>query len=589
MKPLICIFSLLWLVVTVPAAQSAQPERPLPAAALASGLEPEDTPSSSLDGELFYELLLGEIKTRDGELSTGFSLILDAARKTNDAQLYQRAADIALQSRSGDAALQATQAWRQAQPESREANRYLLQILVALNRIDETGLPLKTQVQLAPPAERALAIAELPRFFARASDKKLAAEVLEKALADQLASPVYGPAAWTAIGRLRLAAESRLGALAAGERAQALDPLAEGPAFLALEMMDPKLPRAENLLRQYLSSQATVPSEIRMAYARALLNSQRYAETDAQLQLVTRENPDYPEAWLVLGTLQLQDNRLDLAQHSLLSYVDLAGKSENQAQTMRALSQAYLSLARLAEKRKDFAAAEAWLNRISSPQLLIQAQSQQASLLAKQGKMKQARQLIRQLPERNPDDARLKLLAEINLLRDHQEYKEAYDLMGQAVARFPDEPEFLYDQAMMAEKLDQLDDMERLLRQLVKVKPDYHHAYNALGYSLADRNLRLPEAKQLIQKALAYAPADPFIKDSLGWVEFRLGNRNEALKIFEAAYKAKPDAEIAAHFGEVMWSLGQRDQAIAIWKEGLLLSPDNKTLLETLKRLRVAL
>ena len=141
----------------------------------------------------------------------------------------------------------------------------------------------------------------------------------------------------------------------------------------------------------------------------------------------------------------------------------------------------------------------------------------------------------------------------------------------------------------MAEKLGHMDEMERLLRQIIRLKPDYYHAYNALGYSLAERNTRLPEAKTLIQKALEYAPTDPFIKDSLGWVEFRMGNKLEAAQIFEAAYKAKPDAEIAAHFGEVLWSLGQRERAVSIWKEGRLLSPDNETLQATLKRLRVKL
>ena len=248
-----------------------------------------------------------------------------------------------------------------------------------------------------------------------------------------------------------------------------------------------------------------------------------------------------------------------------------------------------MSLAQLAEKRKDFAAAENWLGKISNSQELVQAQTRRASLLAKQGQLAQARQLIRQLPERNPEDARIKRMAEIDLLREQKEYRSAYQLLAQAVAQFPNEPELLYDQAMMAEKLDLLSEMERLLRQLIQLKPDHHHAYNALGYSLADRNVRLPEAKELIQKALAYAPADPFIRDSLGWVEFRLGNKAEALRIFDAAYKAKPDAEIAAHFGEVLWSLGRRDKAIAVWKEGLLLNPDNDTLVETLKRLRVKL
>ncbi|MDP3412693.1 MAG: tetratricopeptide repeat protein [Polaromonas sp.] len=595
MKQLICAltaFSTLCLAVPAVLAQPGQTSPPaLPQAARPDAPAAAQAPAapSSLDGELFYQLLIGEINTRAGEAAAGFALILDAARKTNDAQLYQRAADIALQSRSGDAALQAAQAWRQAQPASREANRYVLQILIALNRLTETTEPLRTELRLAPLPEQAQAIATLPRLFARAADKKLAAGVLEQALAEQLVSPASGAAAWTAVGRMRLAAAELPGALAAAERAQALEPGAEGPAMLALELMDPKLPGAEPLVRKYLEGNPRALPDIRMAYARNLLDVQRYAEASAQLQVVTREKPDYPEGWLVLGSLQLQDNQLAASQNSLLRYVDLVQQGAQNEQSARGLSQAYLSLAQLAEKRKDFAGAESWLAKISNSQELVQAQTRRASLLAKQGKLTEARQLIRQLPERKPEDARIKLMAEITLLRDQKEYKGAYELLSKAVAQFPGETELLYDQAMMAEKLGSLGEMERLLRQLLVLKPDYHHAYNALGYSLAERNVRLPEAKQLIQKALEFAPADPFIQDSLGWVEFRMGNKAEAARIFEIAYKAKPDAEIAAHYGEVMWSMGQRDKAIAIWKEGMLLNPENETLLETLKRLRVRL
>jgi predicted Zn-dependent protease len=140
---------------------------------------------------------------------------------------------------------------------------------------------------------------------------------------------------------------------------------------------------------------------------------------------------------------------------------------------------------------------------------------------------------------------------------------------------------------MIAEKMGRFDDMEKLLRELMARKPDYHHAYNALGYSLAERGVRLPEAKQLVQKALEYAPGDPFISDSLAWVEFRMGNKAEALRILQEAYKDRPDPEIAAHLGEVLWSLGQREQAQSIWREGLLLNAENETLQETLKRLKV--
>ncbi|MCX7225905.1 MAG: tetratricopeptide repeat protein [Burkholderiales bacterium] len=143
--------------------------------------------------------------------------------------------------------------------------------------------------------------------------------------------------------------------------------------------------------------------------------------------------------------------------------------------------------------------------------------------------------------------------------------------------------------AMMAEKIGKFDDMERLLRSVIARKPDYQHAYNALGYSLAERNQRLPEARQLIKKALELAPDDPFITDSLGWVEFKSGNLPEALRILQGAYKSRPDAEIAAHLGEVMWAMGRREQALTVWREGLTLSPDNDTLRDTLKRLRVKL
>ena len=173
------------------------------------------------------------------------------------------------------------------------------------------------------------------------------------------------------------------------------------------------------------------------------------------------------------------------------------------------------------------------------------------------------------------------------MLRDAKQYQAAYDLLATASTQNPKDGDLVYEQAMLADKMGRTADMERLLRSLIASHPDYHHAYNALGYSLADRGVQLPEARALIQKALESAPNDPFINDSLAWVEFRMGNLPEAVRILETAYKARPDAEIAAHLGEVLWSSGQKDRAIAIWKEGLQRSADNETLLETLKRLKV--
>ncbi|MEJ6020748.1 tetratricopeptide repeat protein [Ramlibacter sp. PS4R-6] len=544
---------------------------------------PQPTP---LNAQLFYELLVGEISARTGEANLGISLILEAARRTNDPQLYQRAVEVAFQARSGDAALQAARAWKQAFPQSREANRYVLQILVALNRLPESIEPLRAEIALAPAAERNPVLAALPRLYSRAPDKKAAAAAVEQGLADVLQQKDTAAAGWTAVGRLRLAATDTAGAIEAVRKAQAVSPESEGPALLALELMDPKRPEAEEQFKRYLA-QRPLP-ELRMAYARVLVDTQRYSEASQQIQLVTAQRPDYAEAWLVQGLLQLQDNQDAAAEASYKRFLELAKAQPGQGDDRRGTeAQAYMGLSRIAEKRKDFALANAYLDRIENPQDLIAAQQRRASLLARQGKLEEGRKLIRQLPEREPGDARQKMLAEVQLLRDAKQYKAAYAVLAEAAAKQPFDADLAYDQAMIAEKMGDLGVMEKLLRRVIAEKPDYHHAYNALGYSFAERNVRLPEAKELIQKALTYAPNDPFITDSLGWVEFRLGNKPEALRILEGAYKQRPDADIAAHLGEVLWSMGQRDRAHSVWKEGLLMNSDNDTLQETLKRLRV--
>ena len=545
------------------------------------------------NAELFYEVLLGELNASDGEPSTGYALMLDAARKANDGALFRRAADIALQSRSGDAALVAARAWKQALPQDREANRYELQILLAMGRIADTVEPLRQELAHSNLMGKTVALATIPPLYARAPDKKLAADVVERALASELANPDTAAAALTAVGRMRLAAGDISGALDAARQAQAKDPLIEGPAILALETMGPNAPLAEPIVRKYLDGKP-LPG-VRLAYARALAGEQRYGDAAQQLKVVTTAQPELAEAWLLQGTLQAQQNQYTAAETSLKTYITLEqAKSKSPQATQaegqnRGLVQAWLLLARMAETRKDFAAADKWLAQIENPQDLLDVQVRRASVLAAQGKLDEARALLQQLPTSTPELQRVALMAEVQLLRDNQKYQTALDLLAAASAQDPKDGDLIYEQAMLADKMGNTAEMEHLLRALIASHPDYHHAYNALGYSLADRGIQLPEARVLIQKALTFAPNDPFINDSLAWVEFRIGNLPEALRILEVAYKTRPDPEIAAHLGEVLWAAGQKDRAIATWKEGLQRSADNETLLETLKRLQVKL
>jgi tetratricopeptide (TPR) repeat protein len=556
----------------------------------AQAVAPAPVTNSDLNAGLMYQILVAEMSAFNGDETNAFSLTLDAARRANSPRLYERAVELALRARSADFALEAARAWQRGFPASKDANRYILQILIGTNRLSELTEPLKRELQGLSGKDRVGTINVLPRYFQRVTDKTLAAAVLEQALAADLPTTLYGPAAWSAVGVMRIGAGNLPGALEAAQRGAALDANAEEPAVLALNLMDAKAPAAEAIVRKYLAGNAL--PEIRMGYGRALIGAQRFAEALTQMQLINTQKPDFADAWLVRGSLEIQDKGPAAAEKSLKQYLSLLPAEQDpndESETGRGAVQAYLLLAQIAELNGKPDEANALLQRIKSPQDALRVTVRRATSLARQGKLDEARAAIRNAPERQADDARTKLATEIQLLRDYKQMSEAYTLLTSAVQTYPDDNTFAYDLAMVAEKLGRPDEMETLLRKLIAKAPDYHHAYNALGYSLADRGIRLPEARQLIQKALEFAPADPFIVDSLAWVEFRSGNLPEAQRLLQQAYASRQDAEIAAHLGEVLWVSGQREAATKIWQQGLELQKDNETLRETIQRLNPSL
>lgn len=583
-------------------AQSA-PRAPAATPVAPAASEPAGPARSALDAPLFYQLLIAEMELRNGQPGVAYQTLLDAARRTRDEQLFRRAVDIALQARAGDEALKATEAWRAALPRSLDALRLQLQILAALNRLDGAAEPLRTLLTLTPAAERAGLIAGLPRFFQRAPDAARTAGMLEQVLAPYRGAAETAVAVQVALARAWLAAKDGPRAAALAAEAHRADPAAPGPALLAMELMATQ-PQAEAVVTSYLS-RGNADARIRVAYVRALATAQRYADAVRQLEVVTREWPDMSQPWLMLGMLQLELREAAQAERALLRYVALAEKAGNAATPSATadaddtvdddergapdLVQAFLLLAQASEQRGDLAAAENWLAKVDDPRRALEVQSRRASLMARQGRVAQGRELIQGAPERSPGDARAKVVAEAGLLRDLKLWREAFDVLAAASARWPEDTDLLYEQAMMAEKLDRIDEMERLLRRVIELKPGNAHAHNALGYSLADRGKRLPEARQLIVRALELAPGDPFITDSLGWVEFRLGNLPEALRLLRQAYAARPDPEIGAHLGEVLWVSGQADEARRVWREVRARDAANDVLRETLARLRVEL
>ncbi len=590
--------------------------------------------NSSLDTLLFYQLLIGELELNAGRAGNAFGVILDAARRNGDEALYQRAVEIALQARAGDQALEAARAWRNAKPGAVAPLRYQAQILVALNKPEEAAEPMAAWLAGVPLMEQPGLIAGLPRVLQGVADRQRALSIIEKLVLPYLDRPGTRTASRVTLGRSHLAAGNLPQALGLARAAQADDLAAPGPALLALEML-PATPGAETVVTDYLARPEAEPA-VRMAYVRQLTQSQRYADAGRQLESLTTERPQIPEPWLMLGALRLELKQPRDAETALLKYVELApastastaagGSPDTAAKpgaagagnaaskpvapaadssaavdddddeisagaggAARDLTQAWLLLSQAAEQRGDVKAAEGWLAKVDNPQRALEVQTRRASLLARQGKIKEARALIQAVPERTGDDARAKLMAEAQMLRDVKRWREAAEVLGTASQRFPDDVDLIYEQAMVEEKLDRMAEMERLLRRVIALKPDHPHAHNALGYSLADRGMRLPEARNLIARALELSPGDPFITDSLGWVEFRLGNRDEALRLLRQAYSARPDTEIAAHLGEVLWAAGLQAEARTVWQDARGRDAANEVLRETLARLKVGL
>jgi tetratricopeptide (TPR) repeat protein len=329
--------------------------------------------------------------------------------------------------------------------------------------------------------------------------------------------------------------------------------------------------------------QGPVPPELRLGYARLLIGQLSYTQALEQLQKINTEQPEFADAWWVHGLLLLETGQWALAEQKLTQHVALASVTPDKS-TTAGLTESLMGLAQIAQRKGQWTQAQQWLAQVPADADPIKLASRQADLLSKQGRLDEARLTLERIRANTPELAIKKALVQSQWLRDNKQAASAYALVKQTLAQHPQNTELMSELAMVCEKLKRYDEMESLLREIIKRKPDDPHAFNALGYSLADRNIRLPEARLLITQALKLAPNDAYIQDSLGWVAFRQGQLAEALQLLQMAYKAKPDAEIAAHLGEVLWVMGQRDAAAVIWREGLLLKSDNDTLNETLKR-----
>ena len=536
--------------------------------------QPESTsvPKLELTPQILYQLLLGEIAGSRGNLQFAAGAYVDLAKATRDPRIAKRAAEIALYSRQPETAMEMARLWVDIDPESPQARQMLIGLLLVAQRLDEASPHLAKLLALEGD-HLGEGLLRLNRLLARYPDMQAVAHVV-----DQLTQP-YEELAEAHFARALAAANAKddARALTEIERAQTLRPEWEQAVlFKAQTQQKISQVKALDTLRRHLE---TYPKarEVRLAYARTLVGDKRFEEARREYAVLLDANKDDQEAIYAVALLSLQLNDLGVAEREFKRLLELGFGDSNMAR---------LYLGQIAEEGKRPGEALQWYGMVTPGEQYLMAHVRAAALLAKQGRLDEGRKSLQSAVAANPGERVAFLIAEAQLLNDAGRTGEAFELLDGNLAAQPEQPDLLYESALLAEKLGYFDVLERNLRKLIAIKPDHAHAYNALGYSLAERNLRLDEAQQLTDKALVLSPDDAFIIDSKGWLLYRRGDISGAFDVLQKAYSLRPDPEIAAHLGEVLWMLGRRDEAEKTWSEAIRANPGNGALAATIKKFK---
>ena len=530
---------------------------------------PANLPPQDLTAPMLYDFLLGEIAQQRGSPGFAAQTYLDLARRTRDPRVARRAVELANAARMPELALDAARVWQDIEPTSLQALQTVVVLLVGAKRVDEIE-PYLAKLLASGDTAAANGFMQLGRLLGNSPDAAANLRLVRK-LAERYASL---PQAHFAVAQAATAANDEALALAEIRRAAELQPDWEIAALYEAQLLQRRSPaeaakRLAAFLAKYPNSR-----DARLNYARVLVMDKRYAEARAEFEILAKRYDNDADALYAVGVLAVQAKEYAIAEASMKRLLELNYRDPNAVR---------YTLGQVADEQKDWPRAIEWYKAIQRGEYALPARIRTANAIAKQGRLEEARAYLRSGAAQGDQQVQL-LVAESQLLRDANMNREAFDLLGGALKKSPDQPDLLYDYAMTAEKVDRFDVLESSLKRLIQLKPDHAHAYNALGYSFAERNLRLPEAKQLIEKAIELAPDDFFIVDSMGWVLYRMGDLKGAAAQLRRAWGGRPDGEIGAHLGEVLWALGERDEARRVWQEALKASPENESLQKTLKR-----
>ena len=531
-----------------------------------------ELPKQDLTGEVLYEFLIAEIAGQRGNLALSAQAYADLAKRTRDPRVAERATEMALHARMPEAAIESAKVWAESSPGNSRALATASSLLIRANRLDEAE-PYLQKVLATQSANRGDGFLQLNGLLANNPDKATNLRVVQR-LAQS-----YPDLAQSHFAVAQAAANAGEDELALKEIREAgrLQPDWElAVLYEASLLQKTSNAAAAERLAGYLKTHPK-SREVRLAYARTLVAEKNFPEARGQFEQLLKDHPGSTDVVFAVAVLSMQLEDWPGAEVNLKRLLELGYADRNSVR---------FYLGQVTEEQKRFPEALQWYGEVTRSDQFMPAQIRTAQVMSKQGNLDGARKYLQNVSAANNDQRAQLIIAEAQLLRDANQPKEAFAVVEVGLEELPNNPDLLYDHAMLAEKLERMDVLESSLRKVIALKPDHAHAYNALGYSLADRNVRLDEAKGLIDQALKIAPDDYYIIDSLGWVLYRQGKTEEALKELQRAYAGRPDAEIAAHLGEVLWVLGRRAEAQKIWDEALVKTPSSDVLIKTVQKFK---
>ncbi|CEN55457.1 tetratricopeptide repeat protein [Candidatus Methylopumilus turicensis] len=532
------------------------------------------------NAEFVFKYLAAEVAGQKGELGISTQLFYDLAKSSRDVRLAERAAKVAMYSKNAQAALETAKLWVELDANSTEAQQTAAQIYV-INGDLIAAKPL-LQKLLENTETQSNSFLYLNNLFSHQANRSAVLQLVQDLAAPY---PQLAEAHFT-LAQAAFQADNLALALTESARANQLKPHWEIAAIQQADILYTTSPeQAIGFYRNFLNDNADA-NDARLNLARMLIKQSRFNEAKPELVKLTKLAPQNPEILVVVGLLFVQSNQFNDAEKYFLQALDSEIKNKDPI---------YLYLGQIAEKNKNDTEAINWYNKVqqrasntSAPQNdhYLDAKLSAANVIARSQGADIAIKMLDDLENLSDIQLAQVITAQANILAQSKRYQESYELLGKAVANMPNTNELIYEYAMAAERVQQYSVLETQLRLLIKIKPNFVQAYNALGYSFADRNVKLEEANKLIAKALELSPGDHYIMDSMGWVQYRLGNLDKAYEFLNKAYNLQNDSEIAAHLGEVLWKQGKHDEANKIWDEGIKASPQNEVILKTIKKFK---